>query len=65
MLFKNIRKPPLGVRDTLEESQLNRGRKVSFKKHWNWSNQAHVDFCYIEYLDARSILFNNVKILNL
>ena len=45
--------------------QLYTGEKSGLKKHRNSSNQVHNCFCYIEFLDARSILFNDVRILNL
>ena len=65
ILFKNIRDPELKIKDKLRNLQLYTCEKISLKKHRNCSNQAHNCFCYIEFLNAQSILFNDVRILNL
>ena len=65
ILFKNIRDPESKIKDYLENLQLYTSEKIGLKKHGICQNQAHNCFCYIEFLDARSILFNDVRILNL
>ena len=65
ILFKNIRDPESKIKDSLKNLQLYTGEKSGLKKHRNCSNQVHSCFCYIELLDARSILFNDVRIPNL
>ena len=65
ILFKNIRDPETKIKDSLKNLQLCTGEKIGLKKHLNCRNQAHNCFCYIEFLDAQSILFNDARILNL
>ena len=62
--FKNIREHESEINYTLGKRYFF-DEKISFKKHRNCLNQVHNCFCYIEFLDARSILFNDVRNLNL
>ena len=62
--FKNIREHESEINYTLGKRYFF-DEKSGFKKHRNCSNQVHSCFCYIELLDARSILFNDVRIPNL